>query len=67
MRKSLQLVVRVVYPPTPQPTRSSILWQRWPSLLLGTGLAISESLPFMDHSYNGIFHALKQIKQELDR
>lgn len=66
MRKPLQLIVRVVYPPISQPVKSTP-WKKWSSLALGTGLAISESLPFMDHSYNGILHALKQIKQELDQ
>jgi hypothetical protein len=53
--------------PAPVPVPVPPKWKRWVSFTLGTGLAISESLPFVDNSYNGIIHTLKQIREEIDK
>jgi|688.fasta_scaffold125433_3 hypothetical protein len=66
MRKPLKLVVQIIQPTKP-PQHSLMDLKRWTSFALGTGLAISEALPFVDNSYNGILHAIKQIKQEVDK
>jgi hypothetical protein len=64
-RKARQIVVR--FAPLKSNTPVVHPWKRWVSFTLGTGLAISESLPFVDNQYNGIIHAVKQIREEIDK
>jgi hypothetical protein len=69
MRKPLRLVVQIVQPKQSgtNQTINHTNWKKLTSFTLGTGLAISEALPFIDNSYNGILHSIKQIKQEIDK
>lgn len=61
--KPLQFVVRVIYPsPKVSPSKP-----KWISFVLGSGLAISEVLPFVDNQYNGVLHAIKKIKEEWEQ
>lgn len=64
MRKPLKLIVQLHYPPTP--STKPVVYHKWISFALGSVLAVSESLPFMDNPYNGVFHALKSIRKEWD-
>lgn len=64
MRKPLKLIVQLYQPPA---TSKPVVYHKWVSFALGTGLAVSESMPFIDNPYNGVFHALKSIHKEWDK
>jgi hypothetical protein len=62
MRK---IIVHLVYPTVTKPIEQS--WKKWGSFVLGSGLAISETLPFIDNEYNGLIHALKRAAEEFEK
>lgn len=61
-----KIVVHLVYP-TVKNANITFPKSKWISFSLGTGLAISETLPFVDTEYNGLIHGLKRIKEEWDK
>ena len=60
-----KIIVHLVYPSVTKPIEHG--WKKWGSFVLGSGLAISETLPFIDNEYNGVIHALKRVKEEFDK
>jgi len=62
MRK---IIVHLVYPTSTKSAEQC--WKKWGSFALGSGLAISETLPFIDNQYNGLIHALKKVKEEFEK